>query len=668
MIKPITKTNHIKFNTVKTLIVFITVLLSMAGYAKTYTLTSPDRQIRINIVIDKNISWSVSRNDETLLKLSRMALHLSNGLKPGEMPVIIKDETKSVNQIITAIIPVRNRIIPEQYNELKLFLKDGFVITFRAYNDGAAYRFESSLPGEIEVLDEIADFNFNQDCTVDMPQDNDPDLQGAYEPVFKDQKLSEIPKSQYGFLPLHLAGSKGSKMVLTEADLYDYPNLFFYGTAGNGITATFPKVVLANKLEKGSDRKEIVTKKAPYIAKTKGSRTFPWRVLIISPDDKGLLQTDLVYKLSTSNVLKNIAWIKPGKVAWDWWNANNIYGVNFKAGINTETYKYYIDFAAEYKLPYIIVDEGWSVTDVNTLVPAAGMDMPEIIRYAKSKKVGVILWVLWQPFDRQMDKALDLFAKWGAAGIKVDFMGRADQYVVNFYERTATATAKRHLLVDFHGAYKPSGLNRKYPNAINFESVRGLEMNKFDATITPEHNVTIPFTRMAAGPVDYTPGAMINTSKKDFRVIFSEPMSMGTRVQQAAMYVVYDGPLQMLADNPSAYKREPKYTHFIAQIPTVWDRTIGLAGEDAKYVVTARKNGNKWYIGAMTNWDSRELNIPLTFLNGKRYKVQILQDGVNADKHPSDYRFTNSYVKAGDKLSIKMASGGGWVAVLTPIN
>ncbi|HWZ14745.1 MAG TPA: glycoside hydrolase family 97 protein [Mucilaginibacter sp.] len=660
---------HTKFIRVKIFMVYMAVFAGTVGYAKTYTLTSPDKQIRIMVVADNYISWSISRNGETLLKLSRVALHVSNGLTPGEMPIIIRAETKMVDQIISAVIPVRNKLIPEQYNELKLILKDGFIISFRAYNDGAAYRFESTLPDQkIEVTDEIADFNFNEDCHVIMPQDNDPDMQGAYEAIFKDQKLSAIPKEQYGFLPLHIATSAGTKMVLTEADLYDYPNLFFYGTNKNSLTAVSPKVVLENKLAAGSDRLEIITKKANYIAKTKGSRTFPWRVLIISPDDKGLLETDLVYKLSTPNSLENTAWIEPGKVAWDWWNANNIYGVNFKAGINTETYKYYIDFAAEYKLPYIIVDEGWSVTDVNTLVPAQGMDMEEIINYAKSKNVGVILWVLWQPFDRQMDKALDLFVKWGAAGVKVDFMGRADQYIVNFFERTAAATARRHLLVDFHGAYKPSGLNRKYPNVINFEGVRGLEMNKFDATITPEHNVTIPFTRMAAGPMDYTPGAMLNTNKTDFRVVFSEPMSMGTRVQQAAMYVVYDGPLQMLADNPSNYRKEPEYTRFISQIPTVWDKTIGLAGEVAKYVVTARKSGNKWYIGAMTNWDGREIKISTTFLDKRKYQMQILQDGTNADKHAADYRFIDNQINAGDSLIIKMAPGGGWVALLTPID
>lgn len=660
---------HTEFIPIKIFMVCMAMLAGTAGHAKTYTLTSPDKQIRIVVVADNYISWSISRNEEILLKLSRMALHVSNGLTPGEMPVIRRTETKIVDQIISAVIPVRNKLIPEQYNELKLILKDGFIISFRAYNDGAAYRFESTLPDqEIEVTDEIADFNFNEDCNVIMPQDNDPDMQGAYEAIFKDQKLSAIPKEQYGFLPLHMATSTGTKMVLTEADLYDYPNLFVYGTKKNGFTAVSPKVVLENKLAAGSDRLEIVTKKANYIAKTKGSRTFPWRVMIISPDDKGLLETDLVYKLSTPNSLENTAWIKPGKVAWDWWNANNIYGVNFKAGINTETYKYYIDFAAEYKLPYIIVDEGWSVTDVNTLVPAQGMDMEEIINYAKSKNVGVILWVLWQPFDRQMDKALDLFVKWGAAGVKVDFMGRADQYIVNFFERTAAATAKRHILVDFHGAYKPAGLNRKYPNVINFEGVRGLEMNKFDATITPEHNVTIPFTRMAAGPMDYTPGAMLNTNKTDFRVVFSEPMSMGTRVQQAAMYVVYDGPLQMLADNPSNYRKEPEYTRFISQIPTVWDKTIGLAGEVAKYVVTARKSGNKWYIGAMTNWDGREIKISTTFLDKRKYQMQILQDGTNADKHAADYRFIDNQINAGDGLIIKMAPGGGWVALLTPID
>ncbi len=642
-------------------------LASLSVLAKDYTLLSPDKRTIVAIAAGKYLTWAVSRNQQSLLQPSRLVLTLRDGRNAGSSPVILNIKRTTVKDSIIAIVPVRNKVIVNNYNELQLKLKDGFSVTFRAYNDGVAYRFESSLPEErVEVLNETVDLNFNGDCDVYMPQEKDPELQSHYEADFKRQRMADIRPEQYGYLPLYIAGS-GVKMVFTEADLYDYPNLFMYGTGGKSLISAFPKVILENKLKAGSDRTEVIVKKADFIATTKGTRTYPWRTLIISPDDKGLLETEMVYKLASPNVLTDVSWIKPGKVAWDWWNANNIYGVDFKSGINTETYIYYIDFAAEFGLEYIILDEGWTAATTNLLEPNADLDIEALIKYGKSKNVGVILWCLWQPLDKEMDRVLDQYAKWGAAGIKVDFMARADQYMVNFYERAATATASRKLLLDLHGAYKPVGLNRKYPNLINYEGVRGLENNKWETTITPEHNTVLPFTRMVAGPMDYTPGAMLNATRENFHVTYTEPMSMGTRVHQAAMYVVYDSPLQMLADNPSNYKRDPDFTRFIAQIPTTWDRTIGIAGDAGKYVVTARKKSNKWYIGAMTNWSARMLSIDLSFLEGKEYHLQILQDGPNADKHASDYKITSEVIKGQKTLDINLASGGGWVAVLTPV-
>ncbi|WP_207531722.1 glycoside hydrolase family 97 protein [Desertivirga arenae] len=651
--------------------IFIFLLASLLcvslGYSKTYDLLSPDKKIKIQVLADKDLKWSVSRQQEILLDPGTIALYFSNGRSAGTSPAIDKVERTTVSSTITSIVPIRSKQIPEHYNELKLVLKGGFAVVFRAYNDGVAYRFESALSdAKVQVVKEIADFNFNENCEVYLPQEKDPEMQSHYEGNFKRQKFNEISDGQYGFLPLHISTGKGTKMVVTESDLYDYPNMFLFGSGGNSLKANFPKVILENKLKPKSDRSEIIVRKADYIAETKGARTFPWRTIIISPDDRQLLENELVYKLSSPNVIADPSWIKPGKVAWDWWNANNIYGVDFKSGINTDTYKYYIDFASEYGLEYIILDEGWSLTTTNLLATTPDLNIEELIRYGKSKNVGVILWALWQPLDKDMDRILDRFVKWGAAGIKVDFMARADQYMVNYYERVAAAAAKRKLLVDLHGAYKPVGLNRKYPNVVNYEGVRGLENNKWEETITPEHNVTLPFTRMVAGPMDYTPGAMINATKKNFHITFTEPMSMGTRAHQAAMYVIYDSPLQMLADNPSNYRKEPDFTRFIAQMPTTWDKTIGLAGEAGKYVVTARKNGSKWYIGAMTNWDEREIKVDLSFLEPGKYKMQILQDGVNADKHAADYKILKDQDLTSKSITAKLASGGGWVAVITP--
>ncbi len=643
----------------------ISLLASIAAFSKDYELTSPDKKIRIIITVGDDIKWSVFYNREILLNPGSLSMILTNGKQLGISPVVVNAVPRSVSSTITAIVPVRNRMIPDVYNELHLQLAGNYAVCFRAYNDGVAYRFETDLPDDvIEVQNENVELNLGGNYQVFWPREDNPHFQSHFEASFSDTTVADINNSTYGFLPLTFTSSKGTKLVITEADLYDYPNLFFYGTKSTRLTSVFPPVILEKKAS--GDRGETIIKNANYIAKTSGKRTFPWRVAIIS-DDKGLLETDMVYKLSSPNVLAKADWIKPGKVAWDWWNDNNVYGVNFRAGINTATYKYYIDFAAEYHLQYIILDEGWSKATTNIMEPAPDLDIKELVQYGKKKNVGVILWALWGVLDKDVDGILDQYAKWGVKGIKVDFMARADQDMVNFYEKIAKATAKRNMLVDFHGAYKPSGLNRKYPNVIGFEGVKGLENDKWSYFITPAHDVTLPFTRMVAGVMDYTPGAMINGTKQDFRPIFSEPMSQGTRAHQVAMYVVYDAPLQMLADNPSNYRKDPACTKFISLIPTVWDKTIGLESKAGQYVAVAKKNGKNWYIGAMTNWDGRELTIPLNFLDGKKYRMELLQDGINADRHGSDYSLVNKEVKAGDVISIKMSSGGGWAAILTPV-
>ena len=658
-----------KFMINKTIKIFLIAFASCtAVYAKDYTLTSPDKKNTIRITIDKTISWSVSREEELLIKPSQMSLSLNDGKNAGISPEVLKSDVKSVNENITAVVPVKNRMITNNYNEIKLTFKGSYAVEFRAYNDGVAYRFVTSFGKEhVEVNNEKVAFNFNENCNIYLPKEDNAELQSHYEADFKVTKLAEIPAETYGYLPLYVATNRGTKMVITESDLTDYPNLFLFGTGGNSLTGRFPKVILEAKPKENSDRAEVIVKKADYQAKTSGNRTYPWRVVVISPDDKGLLENELVYKLAKPNALKDTKWIKPGKVAWDWWNDNNVYGVNFKSGVNTATYKYYVDFAAEYGLEYIILDEGWSRTTTDLMAPNKELDLESLISYANSKKVGVILWALWKPLDVDMDKILDQYVKWGVKGVKVDFMARADQYMVNFYERAAKATAARKLLLDMHGAYKPVGLNREYPNLINYEGVRGMENNKWEATITPVHNTTLPFTRMVAGPMDYTPGAMINTNKDEFYVNFGSPMSRGTRAHQTAMYVMYDSPLQMFCDNPSNYKREPVYTRYISRIPTVWDKTIALEGKIGEYAAVARKNGNKWYIAGMTNWESRTFSIPLKFLDGKKYKVEILKDGINVAKHAADFEIINKEISAADVLSMEMAAGGGYTAILTPV-
>jgi len=651
------------------LMLLCSLLLHFGASGKEYILMSPDKKNIVKIAVDKKITWSVSRDQELLIKPSPLSLMLSDGRQLGLSPDVLKSATNNVNRMITAIVPVRNRFIPETYNEIKLVMKRGYSVEFRAYNDGVAYRFVTALGNQpIEIKNEEVIFNFNENCEIYLPKEVNPELQSHYEASFQAMKLKDISSETYGYLPLYISTTAGTKMVVTEADLDDYPNLFLFGTGGNSLRGRFPKVILKSKPKENSDRNEIIVQKADYHAKTTGNRTYPWRTIVISPSDKGLLETELVYKLARPNALKETSWIKPGKVAWDWWNDNNIYGVNFKSGINTDTYKYYVDFASDYGLEYIILDEGWSRTTTDLMAPNSQLNLEELVKYATRKKVGVILWALWKPLDQNMDAILNQYVKWGIKGVKVDFMARADQYMVNFYKRAAQATAKRKLLLDMHGAYKPVGLNREYPNLINYEGVKGMENDKWEETITPVHDTTLPFTRMVAGPMDFTPGAMVNTNKDEFHINFNSPMSRGTRAHQTAMYVIYDSPLQMLCDNPSNYRKEPVYTRYISRFPTTWDKTIALEGKIGEYVVVARKSKDVWYIGGMTNWEARTFNIDLSFLNHKKYKIEILKDGVNVDKHASDYQIISKDLAAEKTLSVEIAAGGGYTAILTPLN
>ncbi|MBO9681888.1 MAG: glycoside hydrolase family 97 protein [Flavisolibacter sp.] len=634
-------------------------------FAKQYELLSPDKRVKIVISVTDKITWSVWFDRQVMLEPGQLAMNFAHGFHLGQNPSVVQEKRTSRDEMITAVVPVKRRLSRDHYNELSLSFKGNYILRLRAYNEGAAYRFETSLKEqEVQVVSETCDFRFPSNYLVFWPTEADTAFQSHFENFFKDTVVSAFSNKQHGNLPMLLTTPSQVRLLITEADLYDYPNMFLYGSSSNYVTAGFPRVIKGSQPR--GDRGIRITELANYIASTKGRRTYPWRIVSISSDDKQILENNLVYQLSSPNILKDVSWIKPGKVAWDWWNANNIYGVDFEAGLNTETYKYYIDFASAFGLEYIILDEGWSHTTTDVLQARKEIDIEELVRYSASKNVGVILWTLWGPLDKDLDNILDKFVQWGAKGIKVDFMARADQYMVNYYERVADAAAKRKLLVDFHGAYKPVGLNRKYPNVISFEGVRGMENCKWEDNITPVHNVTLPFTRMVAGPMDYTPGAMLNANKDNFRIVFTEPMSMGTRAHQASMYVLYESPLQMLADNPSNYWRDTAYTRFIASIPTVWDTTIALHAKAGQYLVTARKNGNKWYIGAMSDFTKRELQLPLSFLNNGNYKMTFIADGANTSRHASDYRKDNQMVSKGDTITINLESGGGWAAILTP--
>jgi alpha-glucosidase len=480
------------------------------------------------------------------------------------------------------------------------------------------------------------------------------------------RKTSDIETGSFCSLPVLFETGETSSLLITEADLYDYPGMFLEKT-GTGFTSLFPGYVLGSVPVEGirGDRNEILTQ-ADYIALTGGTRTFPWRLFVLAHQPADLLKCDLVWQLSSPLKLQDTDWIRPGKVAWDWWNAWNVRGVDFESGINTATYKYYIDFAHEFGLEYIMLDEGWSKSTTNVKEATETVDIEELVRYGKERGVGIILWTLWKPLEQDMEALLDLYRDWGIKGIKVDFMQRADQYMVNYYERLVREAAERKLMVDFHGAFKPSGLRRAYPNLVNYEGVKGLEHSKWSREITPEHDVTLPFVRLVAGPMDFTPGAMDNATEENFFPRFTRPMSQGTRCHQIAMYVVYKAPLQMLADNPSSYYREEECTRFISKIPTVFDETLVLEAEISDYLVMAKRKSEVWYMGGMTDWTPRSFEVGLDFLPEGNYRMEIMSDGLNAGKWAVDYRRTEQTVRSGDKIRIRMAGGGGWAAVLTP--
>lgn len=627
--------------------------------AQSYTVTSPDGMIQAEISVGSDISFSVSCGSDQILQESTIALRIA-GAKTGEWKAS-NISRHSVDETIRPVVPEMNSEIRDHYNQLTIELSDQISLSFRVFDNGLAYRWESRIPGNIKIMDEMASFVFHPKDLVWYPLESS--FYSHNERLYKQYRMDRIGRDSLASLPV-LVQHGNVNLLITEADLFDYPGMWLTGNGNeNGLAAKFPPYPAAES--QAGDRNLRVTKTEDFIASSTGNRTYPWRLIIISQDDKGLMENQLVYQLSRSTE-EDFSWVRPGKVAWDWWNALNLYQVDFRAGINTETYKYYIDFAAAYGLDYIILDEGWSpTTDITVCMDE--IDMQELVSYAREQHVGIILWVLWTTLDRQMEEALNNYRSWGISGIKVDFMQRDDQVAVNFYERTAREASLRHLLVDFHGSFKPTGLERMYPNVLTREGVYGLEQSKWDNSknIAPPHNVTLPYIRNAVGPMDYTPGAMINANSNDWAPVYDRPMSLGTRCHQLAMYVVYTSPLQMLADAPSNYYREPECMEFLSRVPAVWDRTVALDGKVGDYAVIARRKENgDWYIGAMTNWNARDIDIDFSFLGDGIYSAEIWQDGINADRVAIDFERQTWEVGNQVTRTVHLAPGGGWVAII----
>lgn len=621
---------------------------------KSYVVLSPDKTIRLEVAVAGEITYRVTLDNKELIAPSLVSFKTDADRNSGWK--VVKAKQTAHNEVLRPVVFQKSDTICNHYNQLRLDFGSGLSLEWRAFNNGVAWHWLTDHKGAYKVMDEQALFSFDKKGRSWYPQEDG--FFSHNERAYRNYLLDSIDAQKLASLPA-LFDLGGTKVLLTESDLFNYAGMWLRGKGAGQLQAVFPHYPKEKKVT--SDRDEKVEAREDYIATINGPQSFPWRIVMIAREDKDLLTNQLVYQLARP-ASGDYSWVKPGKVQWDWWHYNNLYGVDFRAGINNETYKYYIDFASRYGIEYVLLDEGWCDTR-DLFRQSPGINVEELAEYARNKGVGLILWASWLVLDRQMDTALNQFAKWGIKGIKVDFMQRDDQDMVNYYERVCTEAAARKLLVDFHGAYKPTGWIRTYPNTLTSEGVLGNEISKFAPAIDPEHTTTLPFTRMAAGPMDFTPGGMINVQKGAFAAVPAEPMTLGTRCNQMAMYVVYESPLQMLCDIPTHYYREPECMEFLQAVPVQWKTTVPLEAKVGDYVAMARQDRKgDWYIGAMSDWQAREFTVKLDFLPPGNYTMHIWKDGPNADRNAKDFTRETIRVTPDSSVPVKMTRGGGYVA------
>lgn len=634
------------------------VSIGMAS-GKEYTLVSPDGKLCVNVSADRELKWSVNLDDQMLIAPSSISMTTSDGCVYGSGK-LKRGEIKHFSREIETSL-YKRAVVKDEYNELKLTYSDCYVL-FRAYDEGVAYRFISRSNKPFKVLSEKAEFRFLKDWPAYIPYTSV--FNSSFEKQYTLSEISEFDSRSMSILPMMVNADNDIKMNIMESSLYNYPGMYI-GRGEDllelkGIFAAYP-----DEVEQGGHNslQGIVKSRKDYIAQCVPREKFPWRILAIG-DALSMADSDLVWLLGDDpDKNSDWNWVKPGKVAWEWWNNWNVKGVDFKAGVNNDTYKYYIDFAAEKGIEYVILDEGWSVknqADLMQVIPE--IDIPQLVAYGAQRNVGIILWAGYWAFDRDMENICKHYSQMGVKGFKIDFMDRDDQAMVDFHRRAAQTAAKYHLIVDFHGSYKPSGLSRTYPNVLNYEGVYGCEQMKWCKTDVnqPLYDVLIPFIRQCAGPMDYTQGAMRNAAKGRFRANYYEPMSMGTRCHQLAEYMVFDSPLCMLCDTPLNYRQERECTDFIVSVPTVWDETKVLDGKVGEYIITARRSGNDWYVGAICSWKACSVSIPLDFLGDGAWQAEIFRDGVNASRNGTDYIHETVEIGSSEQnLNVEMAPGGG---------
>ncbi|WP_214071709.1 glycoside hydrolase family 97 protein [Mucilaginibacter sp. dw_454] len=648
-----------KFVCCISLLLIATIQLHAEG--KPINLVSPNGEIKVAITIGDKIYYSVSGQGKELLSKNHLAMSLRDGVL-GENPKLVNTKKGKGDEVIKPYLPIKFSTVHSVYNWVLLTFKGDYAVEFRAFDDGIAYRFVTTKKGDVEVLNEDFGINFPADYLLHVQQP--PGFKSAYEEAYTHISSADWkPTDKMANLPFLIDTKQNYKILISETDLSDYPGMFLKSTGDNGAVGTFPKTPLEFGFD--GDRSQKILKSADYIAKTKGTRNFPWRYFVITSNDKQILENTMNLKLAPKSVIGDPTWVVPGQASWEWWNDAAPYGpdVNFVSGYNLATYKYYIDFASKYGIKYIVMDEGWAKTIEDPYTPNPDVDVKELIRYGKEKHVGIILWLSWLTVHNHME-LFKTFHEWGIKGVKIDFMERSDQWMVNYYEDVAKEAAKNEVFVDFHGAFTPAGLEFKYPNLVSYEGVRGLEQM---GGTRPDNSIYLPFMRNAVGPMDFTPGSMINMQPESYRAERPNAASIGTRVSQLALYVIFETSIQMLCDNPTLYYRNPDCTEFITSVPTIWDETKALVADVGQVAVVAKRKGDKWFIGGITNNQEKTRTIELNFdflEKGKTYTMTYFEDGINAGRQAMDYRRKTAQVKAGDKMTIKMARNGGFAAEL----
>lgn len=646
------------------LILFLLPFFCVAVYAQQYTLNSPDKKLLVEIENNQQgISLKMTKGTDQVLSLSDLGMITSQ--TKAEFLKVKKTKRNTVNEEITPVVREKSKTYRNEYNELILTFKADLSLTFRLFNEGMAYRFSTAAKDSLTITRETLNIQLHESDSIRFQSEKS--FNSAYEQPYEFKKLGDLNADRLCNLPLLVEKQNGKFVMITESDLYNYPGLWVKGTGASQISATnprYPKTLITTKNRYASGQ---VGETYDYIARVAGTRNYPWRIFAVADQEDGLINNNMVYLLASPTELKDVSWIRPGVVMFDWWGKNNIYGVNFKAGVNTETAKYFIDFCAEKGFRYFLFDDGWSPKD-DLLHPVAGLNMEEVTAYAKSKGIDVMVWVIWNTLRDQWQEAFDQFERWGIKGIKTDFMNRDDQLMVEFYEALAAKAAEKKMVVNFHGAYKPCGLSRKYPNVLTREALIEFEQSGVSNNDNPEHHNLLPYIRMFTGAMDYIPATMRNGNKNNFRHFWDYPMGWGTRAHAMALFVILNSPMTMLPGSPSDYYREKECTDFLAKIPVEWDETKLLMGRISKYTVLARRSGDEWHIGAITNDDRRTLELSTGFLKPGKYQVEIIEDGINAGTAATDYKLYRRELNAGETLKLTLAAGGGWLARITPQN